>query len=388
MIDSQLGNANVPVWQVYAPVLRAKTSEWKALTLLTPGVRRRISPIMEFVPEWREHAHAAGNGTKRKPRSPQTAADYVRQMLERAVNSTPSGTSSFVYFGNSGRTSEFRGTDLWSAFGAHVPNGAGVLPLVDLPAVPAIQARVARAARHAGTVGFRVCIGELNGTLEKQIRDAMRALDVSANSTHVVFDFKDSPEAASHSSVRGLLSDIDRFASVTVLAGVFPVDLTEYEPGVRPENRREWEVWRSEHVATPKRERFLGYGDYTTQCAHYRPSPAVPGSVSLRYTTDKAILVFRGRQSNSSAGLGYEQIHGHCRLLVNRPDYDGAVFSYGDQRVHCWTDPTQGPGNPEQWRVASLAHHMTHVVFQLQDPMGSTTSVRAWARAQAPVACK
>ena len=34
--------------------------------------------------------------------------------------------------------------------------------------------------------------------------------------------------------------------------------------------------------------RLLGYGDHTTQCAHYRPSPSVPGSVSLRSRTPPA----------------------------------------------------------------------------------------------------
>jgi hypothetical protein len=251
------------------------------------------------------------------------------------------------------------------------------------------MARAARAARHiGGGVAIRVTPWNQLTDLGQRVRDAINALGATTASTHVIVDLKDSPRLASHSLVRERLTDIDRFASVTVLAGVFPHDLTNYQPGIEAEPRQEWLTWRREHAATSEDQRFLAFGDYTTQCAHYRPSPAVPGSVSLRYTTDDAILVFRGRQSNSGAGLGYEQIHGHCRLLVRRADYDGAVFSDGDTRMFCWTDPTNGTGNPEQWRVAAITHHITHLIVQLQDAAGSSAAIRTWARAQGPTSCR
>lgn len=80
-------------------------------------------------------------------------------------------------------------------------------------------------------------------------------------------------------------------------------------------------------------------------------------------------------------------MHGHCRLLVNRPDYDGAAFSEGDQRIHCWTDPGNGTGNAMQWRTAAIVHHITHTVAQLQDPVGSSANARVWARRQPAAEC-
>ena len=201
-------------------------------------------------------------------------------------------------------------------------------------------------------------------------------------------DLKDTPNARSHGQIRAALGNAVQFASVVVLAGVFPPDLTQYEPGVASEPRSEWNTWWPEHVATPTDERMLAFGDYTTQCARYRPSPAVPGSVSLRYTIDDSVLVFRGRQSNNGTGLGHDQMHGHCRLLVRRADYDGAAFSWGDQRISCWTDPANGTGNAVQWRTASVAHHLTHVTVQLQDPAGSSANARNWARGQPGGACR
>ena len=388
MIDSQLGEALPALWQLYAPVLRAKTSEFKALSALTPGVRRRISPILEFVPEWRGPTVSGTPSAVRKTRAPQTAMAYVRQMLQRSTASTPAGTSSFVYFGHASSTAEFNGIDLWAEYEGQVPSGSRVLPLVDLSTVAATTSRVARAADHAaGTIGIRIGPPDLGVGLNGRLRTSLRELGLSIESAHIVVDLQDSPEAATHSDLRRMLGDAAAFPSITVVAGTFPIDLTRYQTGVTPEPRREWSVWHREHAVTEIGDRFLAFGDFTTQHAHYRPSPSVPGSVSLRYTTDDAILVLRGKQSNSGSGLGYEQIHGHCRLLISRAEYDGSVFSDGDRRMYCWRDPARGPGNPEQWRTAGLVHHMTHVVLQLQSPNGMTATARAWSRAQTPAAC-
>jgi len=369
---------------MYVPVLRAKASEWKALAALSPGVRRWIAPILEFVPEWR----GPGSPTStRKRRAPQTPTEYVRRMLEAAASSTPANTRSLVYFGHGGANAIWSGVDLWAAFASAAPSGGRTVPLVDLDAVAGLASVPAVVQRTGGEVGLRLHANELNASLAGRTQAAIRQLGAITGTSHLIIDLRDNPTAASHDQIRRAVANPAAFASIVVLAGVFPFDLTQYQTGVTPEARVEWDTWRREHLATQAGDRFLCFGDYTTQCAHYRPSPALPGSVSLRYTTDGAILVFRGNQANSRAGLGYEQIHGHCRLLVGRQDYDGAAFSAGDRRIQCWTDPTRGPGNPEQWRTACLVHHITHAVAQLQDAAGSSATARAWARSQPAAAC-
>jgi hypothetical protein len=246
---------------------------------------------------------------------------------------------------------------------------------------------LASTAGSRGEVGLRLGLGDVGPRLAARIANGLQILGIAPRAAHLIFDLKDTPAAISHAQVRAALRNAGAFASVVVLAGVFPVDLRRYQPGTALEPRAEWKTWWREHVATPADEALLAFGDYTTQCAHYQPAPEVPGSVSLRYTIDDAILVFRGRQSNSGAGFGHEQMHGHCRLLVSRAEYDGARFSEGDQRIYCWTDPSNGPGNAMQWRTAALVHHITHVVVQLQDAVGSSATARVWARGQVPSTC-
>lgn len=351
--------------------------------MLRPSVRRRILPIVEFVPDWKRPGSST---TTRKRRAAQTPVEYVRRMLESALKATPSDTRAFVYFGLVGGTAQWHGIDLWSEFESRVPAQAGLIPLTDLSSVGTTPALV-QAARSCSEVGLRLDTRDIGPGLGPRIDRALQVIGKPRQSAHIVIDLKDTPAAVSHAPIRATLGNAREFAGVVVVAGVFPLDLTQYPTGVSSEPRTEWHIWWREHVATPANDRMLAFGDYTTQCAHYRPSPEVPGSVSLRYTTDDAILVFRGRQSNSGAGLGHEQMHGHCRLLVVRGDYDGARFSWGDQRVHCWTIPSNGTGNAVQWRTASIVHHITHVVVQLQDQIGSSATARSWARGQVPAAC-
>jgi len=369
-------------WQAYTPVLRAKASEWKALEMLRPNIRRRIVPIVEFVPDWKQ----PGSSTTTKRRAAQTPTEYVRRTVESALKATPPDTRAFVYFGLVGSTAQWRGIDLWSEFESRVPAQAGLIPLADLTSVDATPSLM-KAVRSCSEVGLRIDTRDIGPGLGARIDRALEVIGKPRESAYIVVDLKDAPAAVPQALVRAAFGIAHKFAGVVVLAGVFPMDLTHYPMGVSAEPRTEWHIWWREHVATPTNERMLAYGDYTTQCAHYRPSPDVPGSVSLRYTTDDAILVFRGRQSNSGAGFGHEQMHGHCRLLVARGDYDGASFSWGDQRVHCWTMPSNGTGNALQWRTASIVHHITHVVIQLQDPVGSSATARSWARGQVPATC-
>ncbi len=386
MIDGLLGDAPGAAWRTYSPVLRAKTSEWKALAALSPGVRRRIAPIIEFVPNWRDPG--ASSSTRRR-RAPQTPAEYVQRFLASCQDAVPSGTRAFAYFGLAGPDGTWSGIDLWSEFASRVPDGTRVVPLIDLGAV-GTSASLTRLAGARGQLGLRLSRQDLVPGLVARIADALHALDGTAASPHLIIDLKDAPGAISHDYIRAALNGARTYATVSVLAGVFPADLSEFHPEVGRElrPRTEWSTWRGEVVATSIDDRRLGFSDYTTQCANYAPSPEVRGSVSLRYTTDDSILVFRGRQANSSAGLGNTQMHGHCRLLVRSADYAGAAFSAGDQRISCWSEPSNGhPGNQEQWRTASIVHHITQVVVQLQDAAGSSEAVRAWARGQAPAAC-
>lgn len=128
---------------MYSPVLRAKTSEWDALAALAEGVRRRIAPIFEFIPDWKAPDPST---TARKRRAPQTPEAYVDRMLDSSATATPPGTRSFVYFGHAGSDGQWSGIDIWSVFDARISTATRVIPLADLSSVATSSTRGARGA--------------------------------------------------------------------------------------------------------------------------------------------------------------------------------------------------------------------------------------------------
>jgi hypothetical protein len=367
-----------------------KTSEWKALQGLGPAVRARCRPLLEFVPEWR--APAPNQLGKRKSRSPQTAKAYVQLMIQRAFEATPIGTESFVDFAHAGAQGTFQSVHVWEEFENAVSTMSGrVIPVIAPDPSASIRDRVRRIlARGHGQLAVRVSNAFVrNPAASVQLKALADAMAVATSSIHLLIDFKDQPDSITHDAIRASVGQTAKFASITVVAGVFPVNLMKYssQKVVHLESRTEWTTWWTNRLATPNDQEIVGFGDYTTQHANYSEQPALPGSVSLRYTTDACIVVFRGMQADKTAGRGYEQIHGHCRLLIQRPDYAVATFSRGDQRMYCWTDPRNGTGNPEQWRVACVSHHITHTVAQLADATGSAEALRQYARARPPGTC-
>lgn len=384
MIDAFLGAPTADSWRTYSPVLRAKTSEWLALQRLTPGVRQRIAPIVEFIPDWDT---PGASTTGRKRRAPQTPAEYVTRVLESSMAATPAGTRSFVYFGLAHPSAIWSGIDLWSEYAARVPASTRIVPLADLSSLPS-AASLPNAARSRGELGLRLRSDEIGPQLASRVAAALRATSLDPEAVHIIVDLKGAPTARSHAQVRDALGYASPFASVVVLAGVFPQDLSKFQYGLDTEPRTEWQSWWLEHTHTLPGERLLGFGDYTTQHAHYHvPPEEARGTVSLRYTVDDAFLVLKGRKSSSATGFGHSQMHGHCRLLVARPDYCGPAFSNGDHVIQCWTNASKSPGSYVAWRTASFVHHITHVVTQLHDPSGSSATARQWARAQSAPAC-
>lgn len=385
MIDALLGDPLPEDWRLYTPVLRAKTSEWDAVSRLSPAVRNRIAPIIEFVPDWKV---PGATTSTRKRRAPQTPTEYVTRFLESLAKATPSDTRAFVYFGHAGAAAQWKGIDLWDAFVRDIPDVNDVIPLVDLSTAASSPSliRLTKLRRH---VAFRIATPDVGPALAGHLATTLQVLEVAPRSAHLIFDLKDQPTLLSHGAVRAAVGNAHAFASLTLLSGVFPRDLQKYRYGIDSERRVDWQTWWTEHSATSPSERLLAFGDYTTQCAHYHvPPDEARGTVSLRYTADADYLVFRGRKSNSATGFGHSQMTGHCRLLVRRPEFCGAAFSAGDADIHCWTSPTNGTGGYRQWRTASFVHHITHVVVQLQDAVGSSATLREWARAQPPVACR
>jgi hypothetical protein len=147
-----------------------------------------------------------------------------------------------------------------------------------------------------------------------------------------------------------------------VVAGTFPASITDLSPEKYEHtlDRDEWQVYEEE-VARELNYEPPAYGDYATQAAIYKPSPAFPASPTVRYTTERGFTVIRGRRRKN---LSYEQYIGHARFLKATSYFEEITVTAGDKYVREIAKGTNGTGNPTTWRVASILRHIEMVKAQ------------------------
>lgn len=164
-----------------------------------------------------------------------------------------------------------------------------------------------------------------------------------------------------------LLPHIPEYRTFTVAAGSFPRDLREFKgPQVVYLTRHEWVRYHDQvQKGLPRQPAF---GDYATlHPVLTQASGGLNPSASIRYTTDDAWLVMKGEGLHNDDGPGYEQYHGNAALLTQRREYRGPTFSAGDRCISDTARRMIGPGNPTTWVQAGVNQHVTFVGQQVSE---------------------
>src|SRR5258708_7679806 len=85
-------------------------------------------------------------------------------------------------------------------------------------------------------------------------------------------------------------------------------------------------------------------------------------SASIRYTTQNNWLVLKGRNVRQ---YGFDQYFDLSRALVERIEYSGRDFSWGDKYIADCATGMEGPGNATTWRKVGTNHHLTLVTREI-----------------------
>jgi hypothetical protein len=203
------------------------------------------------------------------------------------------------------------------------------------------------------------------------IDQTLAQLGATRRQTHLILDF--GYIAASGINFAAWFRNIpvlSEWKSVTVIAGTFPKDLTEFEPNEEYDLRRgEWDSWCEliHSVDTP-----VGFGDYTVQHPFFeeREGKGFNFSASIRYTTPTGYLVLRGEGVQNPDGPGYRQYLGEATLLCSRDQFLGKEFCWGDRYIHEKGNGAIDTGGPKEWLAATINHHLTLVTTQITDRVG------------------
>jgi hypothetical protein len=359
----------------YVPILKGKEGEFAALEELTPNILGKLTPLIE-VPD------IPFDFINERPSK--TLEAHVVGIAERLAKAWTNGGDAYVQLPwcEKGRPADERLQSKVHVF-------ARVLADCEdehVRAIPVISTAssddyVAAAGAYIARTGVPLCIrltltdfdedrqdAPLEDTLSNLLENANAG---KAEGTDVIIDLR---EIDSDSTIvaRAVSADLPAmsFRHRVIAAASFPENLSDVARGsVQTLPRHEWSLWERLRSRPPFRNAF-SFGDYgiSNPTTTELDPRTMRMSASIRYTTLNDWLVLKGKNVRD---YGFDQYHELCKELVDRPEYRGRKFSWGDQFIYDCAHRVSGPGNATTWRKVGTNHHLTVVVNALANPVGS-----------------
>lgn len=361
---------------LYVPILKGKQGELNALSNIGAESANLI-PLLEVVPSGMDDA------------DPQEAAKDIARFADRLAISWTMGEPVFLDAG-------LLPDDLPLAQGwppiQHLLVHAEARGVRGIPVVRTTDSAVTRSAVRAaltetqqGSVCLRLGPDDTESdeaAPEELIDRLLEDLSVSAADAHLVVDFgvlaDEGGIRLASRMARYLLGDIphlEDWQSFTLAAGAFPSALTDVQASVFAEiPRTDWLFWR-DTTERLRLGRHPGFGDYAIANPSIAQGAAFAPAPQIRYTADEHWLILRGRKG---VRRGSQQFYDICARIVERAEYAGRDFSWGDEYI--WQAAQSapdsavqlvGPGNASTWRSVATSHHLAKVVDQLTNPSES-----------------
>lgn len=350
----------------YVPILKGRAAEFDALAELSGGDRLHLTPLVEVIPlPW--------NFAEEGPAT--TVNEHISSAIRNFARSWGGDHRFFVDLG-------LLGGDDRAEDGRHpmalMLELAQREALIVVPVLGLTSDDDYRAAVRDGHDGHGACLRLRSADLTRvDSHDAISALvdelGLASGEVDLIVDLRQlNPEAADFNLIgaQGVLSAVPtatEWRSLTLAGSSFPENLTSMMPASEERfPRAEWAVWEALHARRNQLQRPPTFSDYAI--AHPDPPESIDPrllrvSAQLRYTVADAWLVFKERNIRD---YGHEQFLDICGRLVQRPEFYGRDFSWGDAYI---ADRASGadvrPGNPRMWRKVGTSHHMAVVMDQI-----------------------
>ncbi len=357
---------------LYVPVLKGREGELRALQELSAATRARLRPIVEVPPipwDYGEDEplktiddHLSTFGPKMQ-RCWGNEPLWIDLMWISADERLANGTHPVQEILEVGRDVGLR-----------------LIPTTSLIRDEAYQHSV-REAVAADKRGFALRVQLADFEDPEAGHDAMdqvcSMLECGPEETDLVIDLGAVAEGnapailVASMSILQNLRHAGRWRTLALVGGSFPQNLTGLAPDdISLVSREEWRLWRAVRQRSAVLKQMPSFGDYGI--SHPEPSEVDPRimrpSASVRYTTQDHWLVPKGRNLRAH---GFDQYHEVCKTLVQRPEYSGADFSWGDGYIWNCAHREDGPGNLTTWRKVGTSHHLTFVATALANGSAS-----------------
>lgn len=351
----------------YVPILKGKEGEFAAIEELADDVKNSLVPVIEApaIP----FDHALGKPAK-------SLSEHISGIPKRLGGSF--GRRAFYLdissLDNGGRLDDGRSVSEGILSDCTTAN-LSVAPVV---LTSSSQDHLKAVAMHhldtRSAFAIRLVIEDFREEVETdlEIDQILKVLGhANASSADLIIDLKDLGSDLGRAALvaRSILSMIPRkqeWRNIILAAASFPEDLSDVDAkSTTLLPRLEWHLWRTlqrKPASLPRHD--LIFGDYAIShpVIKERDPRKMLMSASIRYTTADHWLIVKARNVRQ---YGFGQYFELCQLLVNRPEYSGRNFSWGDWFISECAEGTRGPGNATTWRKAGVNHHMTLVSRQI-----------------------
>ncbi len=249
---------------------------------------------------------------------------------------------------------------------------------------------LSRSALHQNSINGvikRLRTGLCLRVTQREIREATFSLRLSMllnqfnlepNDIDLLVDLREYRESnPTYEEICDRIPMLNQWKSFIVASGAFPADLSDLAKNDEHElPRNDWQRWNEAIRSGEPLKRIPTFADYTIQF----PKPPEPlnynprTSASIRYTAQDHWVVMRGEWLNNPNGAKYDQYWGLANSLLDRPEYSGDDFSFGDQYIAKIGRQTKQTGSIVTWLQAGLNRHMTLTVRQISAAVATAST--------------
>lgn len=338
----------------YVPVLKVKRGEKKALSLIQPALRARITPLLEIVERKPDRAATVGAHLDNAFKELDTSlTPYARCFLDAREIAPDGPTAALEVFR--------RATSAGIAF----TPVTGISRTVDVAAALGHQ-------QHG--LALRLTREEFeSGNLNGSLLAFMAQHELTPEGTDLIIDLGAVDELIVDGVVAltdAFLSDIPdhtRWRTFTISACAFPMSM-----GVVARNshshveRAEWVAWRDHlHARRAGLARLPSFSD----CAIQHPKGVedfdfrtMQVSASIRYATSDDWLLIKGESTRvTRPGVQFPALATKLVYGQLRSSFAGSAHCEGCKSMKAAADRASGYGSAEVWRRLATIHHISLV---------------------------
>jgi hypothetical protein len=351
----------------YVPILKGKEEGLRSLFEIDSATRSRLTPLVE-VPSipWDFVKDEQAKGT----------AEYLEVVAENLKLCWDGSRSLWVdllLLSNAKQTGDGR-HPLHFVFDEMRAHKLQAIPVTGLDRDDAFQDAAREVAlQDQRGVCLRITTEDFEAThdLEAELRELLEYLKLEPSHADMVLDLGEIPATRTSLVVlvaKGILKSlpyVSDWRTLTIAASSFPASLSRlaYDE-VSMAQRAEWIMWESLAKNRATIPRLPTFGDYGPSHAEFLEADLMieRSHIDLRYTTDRSWLIFKGQDSRRN---GHNEFNKLCRRLVERSEYKGGTFSWGDAYVHACSTNAANAVDLTTWRMVGITHHMAFVTGQI-----------------------